>query len=758
MIKIALFFTLGCVTFLQLNTMPSLLFLGLALPACILLKFKLLRPFFFFILGGLWCLFFSHLILSDRLFDQQEGVDLSISGTISSIPKREHSILRFEFQTDNPDLPLHLRLNWYQPLPDDLRAGERWQLTVRLKKNNGMMDPGAFDYEGWLFQRHIGATGYVRHHQDNHRLAIAPPYSINALRQNLIEAIDLALPNSPHIGLIHALTTGVKHAISPKQWQILSATGTNHLLAISGLHIGLAALIGFMIGRFLWSLRANNLLLLTATDVGAIASFIFALFYAALAGFSLPTQRALIMVTTVMIALIIRRPIIPSHVLSVSLILILLANPLSVLSASFWLSFSAVAIILFVSQYRYPTPKWQWLKIHIVIAFGLSPFLLLFFMKTSLIAPLANIIAIPFISFIVVPLLLLICLLFWLSCLFICLWQDIGASLLYFTDQLLTLFWLFIDTLAQIPFSSWQGPSLPYYYYLPVILGCALLLLPRYFPAKYIGVLGFIPLLFWSPDKPNQDEFWFTLLDVGQGLSAVIQTTNHTLVFDAGAKLGDSFNTGTAIVEPFLHQQGVQTIDKLVISHGDNDHIGGAIPLINKMSTLSIVSSVPSLLPNATPCIAGDSWHWDGVDFLFLHPSATDNGSENNLSCVLKISNTAGSLLLTGDIEVQTERLLIARYADTLASSVLIVPHHGSNTSSSSAFLAAVSPELALFPLGYNNRHHFPHPAVIQRYQDRHINTLNTAEHGAISIQFNSDFISPAHSWRRSNHKIWTQD
>ena len=754
MIKTAISFTFACALFLQLSYLPSIHWLWLSLPACFLLQFTTTRYFAIALLGGLWTLFYAHLNITDRLPIEIAGKEITISGVISSVPERQQQRLRFEFKPDSPtqySLPRKIRLNWYKPLPTQLNSGEKWQLTVKLKPVRGMMNPGSFDYEAWLFQQGIGATGYVRASNNNYRLEAAPFYSINALRQSLIQKIEVLLADSPNLGLIEGLTTGIRHNINQNQWQILRLSGTNHLLAISGLHIGLAATIGFFLFRFIWSLRAKNLLLLTATEIGAVGGFIFALFYAALAGFSIPTQRALIMVATVMVYMIMRRPISSSHILAISLLLVLIFDPLSVLSVGFWLSFAAVAIILLVSQHRYPAPKWQWAKIHFLIAFGLSPLLLFFFLETSVIAPIANVVAIPFISLLVVPLLLFSSLLLWL-------WPALAEILLHLSDNLLSFIWPFLDTLASLPLSHWQSPALPLYYWLPIIIGSLLLLTPRHFPAKWLGLLGLAPLFLWSPAKPDEGEFWFTLLDVGQGLSAVIQTQHHSLVFDTGPKFSDNFNTGTAIVKPFLQQQGIQTIDTLIISHGDNDHIGGAIPLIKDVKTLEILTSVPKLLPNASSCYTGQSWQWDNVSFSILHPTENDNDSKNNLSCVLKISNTAGSILLSGDIEKEAEKQLVQRYGSKLHANILIAPHHGSKTSSSHAFINAVEPEFVLFPIGYRNRYRFPHKVVLDRYDSKGVKLLNTADHGAIGFKFGAKLSSEPITWRQKNHKIWTSN
>lgn len=245
------------------------------------------------------------------------------------------------------------------------------------------------------------------------------------------------------------------------------------------------------------------------------------------------------------------------------------------------------------------------------------------------------------------------------------------------------------------------------------------------------------------------------MLDVGQGLSAVVQTQNHTLVFDTGPKFSERFNTGTAIVQPFLQQQNIRTIDTLIVSHGDNDHIGGAEPLTEAIETHTILSSSPELLTSAKSCHAGQSWQWDGVTFTMLHPKDTDNASENNLSCVLQVSTAIGSVLLTGDIESETEQLLINRYGDQLYSTIMIAPHHGSKTSSSERFINIVQPNMVLFPVGYRNRYHFPASTIVARYHQKNITLFNSADHGAIQFKFTQQGISPAITWRQQNQKMW---
>lgn len=752
MIKTAMSFALGCALLLQLADLPSADYVWLSIPAVVLVRFAPTRYLAIASLGFLWCLFYSHQIIYDRLSPDLAGKELTIKGIVATVPARDEHKIRFEFIPEPSSqlaLPKRLILSWYLPLAKNVNAGETWQLRVKLKHPYGTMNPGGFDYEKWLFQRHIGATGYVRSAETNQKLANPPLYSVNKLRQNLADTIQSHLKDSHFYGLIQGLTAGIKDNISQAQWQELRATGTAHLLAISGLHIGLAAMIGFICFRRLWSFRPANLLILSANEMGAVAGFITALFYAAMAGFSLPTQRALIMVATAMLALLIRRPIDSQRILALSLCLVLIWDPLSILSAGLWLSFTAVAIIIFVSQNRFPAIVWHWLKIHYLIALGISPLLLLFFMQTSLIAPIANLIAVPFISFVIVPLVLLASAIIWIV-------EPIGVVLFQFADNLLSFFWPMLTYLGALPLASWSGPQLSFFHWLSIIIATLILLMPKSTPAKWVGLLGLAPLFMTSPARPQANTFWFYLLDVGQGLSAVIETQHHTLVFDAGPKFSDRFDSGKTIVMPFLKHQGISHIDSLIVSHGDNDHKGGAQALIDAFTIDQIYTSVPDLFSESQPCLSGQSWRWDGITFSMLNPYPDDVGSDNNLSCVLKVSTASGSVLLTGDIESETEQRLIERHVEALHSSVLVAPHHGSKTSSSAPFIEHVQPHTVLFPVGYANRYHFPAKDVVARYEHAGINVANSADHGAILFKFEHDKTNPMIGWRQQARKIWT--
>ncbi|ABA59125.1 DNA internalization-related competence protein ComEC/Rec2 [Nitrosococcus oceani ATCC 19707] len=772
----ALAFLTGIVILQQLPLLPdptwSLLLLGL-LPWTLFQQ--RLRPLLLLVIGFLWALFRADLLLSQELPLALEGQDILLEGTVASIPEVLDHRLRFAFapqriifKSQTWHGPKRVRLSWYRHPLFKLKAGDRWQLLVRLKRPRGFMNPGGFDYEGWLFRQGFRATGYVRSATTN-RLIESHWYHhpLDRARQYLLEHMVPLLADSPQRGLVQALTLGERGAITPQQWQVLERTGTNHLVAISGLHIGLLAGIAYFLGRRLWSLRAANILTLPASQAAAVSAIISALFYAALAGFSIPTQRALIMVSVVMLAVLAKRPIHTSRALAFALILVLLWDPLSVLSPGFWLSFGAVAVLTFGLTGQRPLPGtktpgfsslssylehfWRrWGKAQWVVAIGLAPILLYQFQRLSLIAPVTNLVAVPWMGFLVVPPLLL-------GTILLIPFPLLGTALISLGDYLLALLWNILAWCSTLPVAQWEHAGPPLWALLPAILGSLLLLAPRGLPGRWLGLLALLPLLLTSSPRPSYGTLWFTLLDVGQGLAAVVRTHHHTLVFDAGPRYSERFNTGEAVVAPFLRSQNINTIDTLVVSHGDNDHIGGVAGLLHHFPAKRILTSAPEQLRWLHPksCARGQQWRWDGVYFHILHPQSTV-GRGNNHSCVLLITSGAQRILIAADIERSAEQTLLTATTDGLAATILVVPHHGSLTSSSPPFIAAVNPEHALFSAGYRNRWGFPKSAIVQRYLRQGTKLWSTAQHGAITFHLDQNPLSKPETFRQSNRHYWT--
>jgi len=676
---------------------------------------------------------------------QRSGKDWQVQGKIADFPVRRAGGWRFDFQVMDADAPVprRLRLSWYGGPP--LHAGEVWRLTVRLKSPRGFHNPGGFDYERWLFAHGIGATGYVRR-SDGNRL-LEPPRGIDALRGRLAAAIARSLDGSSRSGLVRALALGARDGISPAQWQVLRRTGTAHLVAISGLHIGLVAgpLLG--LGRRLW-LRFGTWRL-GADTAGAALALLGALGYSALAGFSLPTQRALIMLATALAALVWRRHASPWQGYSLALIGVCLRDPLAPLGSGFWLSFAAVAWILFVVANRLGRSR-RWvgaLKVQAMLWLGMAPLLIYSFHQIGWSAPLANVVAIPLVGFVVVPLILAGCLAWWF-------WPAAAQALWHWADGVLGAVWTGLAWLARWSAGDWPLPAPTLAGVVLASVGLGLLAAPRGLPGRWLGALSLLPLIFPPVERPRPGQLWLTLLDVGQGLAVVAETPRHVLVYDTGPRFSERFDAGGDLIAPFLYRRGRRHVDLVVVSHGDGDHRGGLAGLLRRFPSPVVTSDPEELTLPAAECRAGRVWRWDRVEFELLWPVSRGSGGGNDRSCVLKITAAGGAaVLLPGDLEAGGEAALVARYGSRLGARVLVAPHHGSRTSSTPAFLDAVGPKLILVAVGHANRFGFPHPEVVARYRRRG-RVLTTADSGAIQVRM--DRTVQVRSWRSENRHLWS--
>ena len=750
MLFLALSFLAGIVVVQQFSELAGLVgWAGLALLVAGLGYLRCWR-LMFFTTGLLWAMFFASLRMQDSLPAQFEGQHIQVEGEVLGLPQDDGGRVRFDFLLLKPEKikVSKIRLSWYYP-KQQIKAGQYWQFTVKLKRPHGRYNPGGFDYERWLFMQNIGATGYVRNQPAPRLVAKASAlHSVDTVRQQIADKLDHLLGETESRGLIKALTIGDRHELSRKQWVVFRDTGTIHLLAISGLHIGLVSGLTFLL-----ILKVSSLLAIRSPPrMAAIWAIAIAVFYAALAGFSLPTQRALLMLTIAMVAIIWQRNIRPFHTLAVALLAVLVVDPLAVLSAGFWLSFLAVLLIIYSLSGRLAKAgAWQSaIKIHGVTALGLSPVLLFYFQQVSMVAPLANAVSVPLISLLVVPLCLLGVVMLFVSPL-------LAAAIFDGVEVLLQgMSWVLAE-LAALPFASIMLPKPPFYAVLLALLGVFILFSPKGVPARWLGLVLLLPVIFRDIEKPESGEIHLTVLDVGQGLSVAVQTRHHFLLFDTGAKYSSKYDMGEAVIVPFLKYKAVSAIDVLVVSHGDNDHIGGVDSILAQLQVKKILTSVPQQLAQYTPvsCLAGQTWVWDQVEFEILSPPSVNQWrAENNNSCVLKISAKQMRVLLTGDIEDKAEKWLSRHVGGQLNSDVLVVPHHGSNTSSGSVFLNHVKPAIALIPAGYRNRFSFPHPPVLARYKEMHTRMFNTATEGAISVRLKNQRMS-VESIRAKQRKYW---
>jgi len=745
------------------------------------------------LLGFLWAAWMAQRAMAPQLAPADEGRDLRIVGTVDNLPYRFSQGVRFNFAVEGADgaVPPKIALSWYAGYRDqraevpDLRPGERWQLTVRLQRPHGNANPYGFDYEAWLLEQGLRATGYVRMARDNRRLdgfVVSVGNAVEHGRALLRDRILAALPGKPYAGVIVALVVGDQRGIDQSDWQVFNRTGIGHLISISGLHItmvaGLFAWAVFSLWRWSFFTRAQLPLLLPAQKAAALAGAGVALMYVLLAGFGVPAQRTLYMLSVVAAALWLNRLTSISHVLCTALGVVVVIDPWAVLWPGFWLSFGAVAIILYATVGRTAGPARPaaspgaqhppmapsrrerfahalraGVHTQYVVTFGLVPITMLLFGQVSVVSPLANAVAIPLISLVVTPLALVGSMLP----------DALAAPLLGLAHWLVEGLAFCLQWFSDLRFAVWSAPVPPFWLFCWAMFGTLWLLAPRGWPARWLGLATWIPLLAAEPSHPAPGRMTVTAFDVGQGMALLIETSGHRLLYDTGPAYSPESNAGNRIILPYLRARGVGALDGMIVSHSDADHAGGALSVLDGVRTGWVLSSLPpqhAIVRAARQhqsCVAGQGWAWDGVRFELLHPLAASYADAtlkpNARGCTLKITAGGKSLLLAADIEAEQEAQLLARDAARLRADVLLAPHHGSGTSSTPAFLLAVRPQAAIFQVGYRNRYHHPKPEIYQRYDAARIARYRTDQAGALTLEF--DETIRISSYRSSHARYW---
>lgn len=620
--------------------------------------------------------------------------------------------------------PRRLRLGWYKNVPR-LAPGEVWRVSARLKRPHGTVNGIGFDREAWLFRQGIQATGTVR---EGERIAPAPPWSVDGLRLDMRERLAGMLAGEPSLGLILGLVIGDRSLILEPQWDDLIATGTNHLLAISGLHVTMIAGLVWALVRLLWASIPRLAIFFPAPLAGALAGGLAALGYSLLAGFSVPTQRTLLMLLAVVLAMLSRRVVRTRDVLGLALLFVLLWDPLSVLDVGLWLSFGAVGLLVYAGSGRLVRPGWLREASHaqLAISIGLLPLTLLLFQRASLVAPLANAFAIPLVTLLVTPLALAGSVLALLA-------EPLGHALLWLTARLLDgLMWLLHGMAGWSMAQAFPAQAAPWTFLLaaPAI---AWLLAPHSMPARWAGLALLVPLAWPRVPQPGPGELWLDMLDVGQGQAVLVRTAGHAMLYDAGPLGFGGFDAGAEVVLPVLRGLGVERLDAVVLSNGDRDHAGGFAAIRSNLEVLRLWHG--GGIDGGAPCQKGEGWVWGGVRFAFLHPDrGFRGGKDNDQGCVLRIDAPGGSVLLTGDIERRAEAALLEE-PDALRATVVQVPHHGSATSSSRAFVEAAAPRIALISAGYRNSFRHPRPEVVARWKAGGAEIFDTPACGRIRIR-----------------------
>lgn len=690
--------------------------------------------------------------LQQDLPEALEGSDLVVVGNIASLPDASATDVQFEFDIAEAraGVPPKLRLAWYdgeqRPLP-----GERWRFVVRLKRRNGFANPGGFDHEAQLFRQGIGATGYVRSDERNGRLAPArSSYAVLRVRAWLAERIALAAGSEPTLGILQGLAVGETQAMSAGQWRVFAATGTTHLMAISGLHITMIATLAAWLGGRVVHWPGAQRLRLTAIHGQVLFGALAATIYSILAGWSVPTQRTLAMLCIAFAARAMRREVGIGWIMGAALCAILLIDPLAPLATGAWLSFGAVGVILLATADRRGREGavGSFARVQLAVTLGLLPVVAAAFGSISVVSPIANALAVPLFTLIIVPLVLA-------GAFLAAMWLPAGTVLLMCASSLLRLVWSALEWFAAWPLALWHLPQIPVAVHAAMLSGALLLVLPGIFPTRIAATLLCLPALLWRPESLRHGEFGLTLLDVGQGLAAVVRTRSRVLVFDTGPAFRSGRDTGELVVLPYLRSQGIRSVDALVVSHGDLDHQGGMESIAQGLLVRRVLvgPSVAAGSRRVDICIRGHRWTWDGVTFEVLHPAAGTFENDNDSSCVLRIAGPGGSALLTGDIQLEAEAAIVS--AGLAQTDIVVAPHHGSRTSSTPALVEATDPSWVLFAAGYRNRWGFPRPDVVERWRESGAQTLATPQSGAISLVVSAAGVATAGEFRKDHPRYW---
>jgi competence protein ComEC len=720
--------------------------------------------------------------LADALPFADEGRDVRVQGVVASLPSRFEGGMHFVAQVErviaDPGggpavaVPGRIALSWHEAGRVVLPA-QRWSFTVRLHRPQATVNPAGFDAEAWMFEQDIRAQGSVRTgaHDAPAELLDERVWAFNPLvdraRARLRDRLQELLQGRRYASVLVALVMGDQGGISADDWALFNRTGISHLVSISGLHITMIAAFTALLAATLWRRSGRLLRLATVPVVRAVAAIGGGLAYCLLAGWGVPAQRTLIMLAVVALAQCGRTRVGSAAILAWAAALVCLWDPWAVLAAGFWLSFGAVACIFLVSSGRLaPGGGWrpalrEGLRVQAAITVGQVPLTLAIFGQVCLVAPLANALAIPLVSYLVAPLAL------GGAALAAC---GPGAeaparALLSAADTIFALLAVFLQWLTSVSWSSLTLALPPPWAFGVAAAGSAWLLAPPGWPCRAIGLCGLLPLFVWPVDGPGAGELWVSALDVGQGMGIVLETAGHAVVFDTGPRYSPDADAGSRIIVPYLRARGVPTLDLLVVSHADIDHAGGALSVLRALPVERVWTSISpghALLGAATPvtrCVAGQRLVLGGLVLETLHPDpglyAQARASTNARSCVVLASVGAHRVLLTGDVPArQEERLLDRVGARDLRVAVLIAPHHGSHSSSSAALIGATAPHWVSLQMGYRNHFGHPAPEVVQRYRDAGVAIERSDEQGAVQWRFTATGVTVVR-WRTDHARYW---
>ena len=764
-----------------------------------------------FVLGFAWNANYADRRLQNILSQELEGKEFIVEGRVVGLAQTGGAGAKFPFVIDDMlirretrvQFPKQVYLSWQpawrsqQTIPEMI-PGQRWKLKVKLKRPYGSLNPYTFDFERWAFHHDFGASGSVQFGE----LLQADGIGLNEFqlrmeraRHYLRKKIQSALPSDArYVGVIVALVMGDQNAIHQEDWGVFNATGIGHLISISGLHVTMLAGVGSALAAFFWR-RGSLPLRIPVAKVAAFFGFLTAFVYAWLAGFQIPAQRTMYMVGVVAFALWTGRNPRSFDIWWWALAFVLVIDPMAPYTPGFWLSFGAVAAILYAMKdssglLGIPTGKelevpWasrvvqacrEACRVQAVVTIALLPITLFWFYQASMVSPLANAFAIPIVSYIVTPLAIA------------------GALLPEFIGQ-----WLLLpahttmECLAKLLawLASWNWSvvwsSQPTWWLLAFsALGMIYAIQPGDLLISWrsrLCALTPTAILFmpWSHVESNAikpGEFKAIVLDIGQGTAVLIETANKRLLYDTGPIQGKHDDAGQRTILPYLRGRGIHQIDRMVISHSDSDHVGGASSLLKHISFGGMMGSLPSdnpLLKNlktrkipSFPCRYGQRWLWDNVEFVIWHPHESTHFQKqysmkpNEMSCVLEVRNKSYSFWLTGDVERQGEAQITERLASVMPKEfgnrqlIFMAPHHGSKTSSSIELVNMLKPDFAFAQNGYRNRYGHPHPTVTARYEGLGIPFYLTPETGAQIWSFRDNSLGFTSRFMRwEDRRLW---
>jgi len=710
-------------------------------------------------LGVAWALWCGTQAMQARLPRALEGRDVLVVGSLDGLPLARTDASRFTLRVESAQLdgrPLALRglltVSWYEGAPP-LAPCTRWRLLLRLKRPRALLDPGSTDSERSALERGIVATGYVREDEGNRRLP-GPRWCVDGTRAAIARGIAARVHDPHDAALLRAFAVGDTRGLGQQDWAVARANGVSHLIAISGFHVGVAAVFGVWLAWLVYAWWPPAALRLPRPQAQAAAALLFAVVYSALAGFGLPTVRTLLMIAVVALARCSRRGSSGAQSLALAMIAILLADPLAVLAPGFWLSFVGVAFLILCLQAQ--GRGWR-AFLHelsagqLLMTVALLPLTLWFFGQASLVGALSNLVAVPVVSFVIVP-----CALFGMLLLLLC--PPLAAPVLWLAARIVHAQWWLFERMATWPGAHWYLPAVQLHALLLAVVGALWMFMPRGVPLRWLGAVLFLPLLLPPRSTPADGAFRLWVLDVGQGLAVLVRTHDHLLVYDTGARYPSGFDLGEAVVLPSIHALGLSRVDMLMISHGDNDHAGGAQTVAEAFPQARRLAGEPARMRvPMQQCAAGQAWQWDGVRFRVLSPAPGGGDRDNDSSCVLLVEGRGGRVLLPGDISSKAEPAVAAAVGAGLPP-VLVVPHHGSKTSSGAAFIAALRPSLALVSAGWRNRFGHPRAEVLARYAEAGVPLFNTAVEGAVEVEFPADGTPRRQpGWRRQQPRYWRE-